>query len=209
MDTMEQLTLEEGTYLVKLARKAIEVHLSGKIPKAPGNVPERLRMKSGVFVTLTTYPERSLRGCIGYPMPLYELAEATIMAAVASAFQDPRFPPLGPEELDEVVVEVSVLTPPEEIKYSDPRELPNLINIGVDGLIIETEITSGLLLPQVPVEYDWGPEEYLMHLCMKAGLPSTYWLTGKAKIYKFTAQIFEEESPRGKVVEKKLSICKS
>ncbi|MDW8021633.1 MAG: TIGR00296 family protein [Nitrososphaerota archaeon] len=206
---MERLTLEEGTYLVKLARKAIEVHISGKIPKAPGNVPERLRMKSGVFVTLTTYPERNLRGCIGYPMPLYELAEATIMAAVASAFQDPRFPPLGPEELDEVVVEVSVLTPPEEIKYSDPRELPNLINIGVDGLIIETEITSGLLLPQVPVEYNWGPEEYLMHLCMKAGLPSTYWLTGKAKIYKFTAQIFEEESPRGKVVEKKLSICKS
>ncbi|MCS7132446.1 MAG: TIGR00296 family protein [Nitrososphaeria archaeon] len=206
---MERLTLEEGTYLVKLARKAIEVHLSGKIPKAPGNVPERLRMKSGVFVTLTTYPERSLRGCIGYPMPLYELAEATIMAAVASAFQDPRFPPLGPEELDEVVVEVSVLTPPEEIKYSDPRELPNLINIGVDGLIIETGVTSGLLLPQVPVEYNWGPEEYLMHLCMKAGLPSTYWLTGRAKIYKFTAQIFEEESPRGKVVEKKLSICKS
>lgn len=203
---MERLTLEEGTYLVKLARKAIEVHLGGKVPKPPESVPERLRMKCGVFVTLTTYPDRGLRGCIGYPMPLYELAEATIMAAVASAFQDPRFPPLSSDELDEVVVEVSVLTPPEEIKYSDPRELPNLINIGVDGLIIETGITSGLLLPQVPVEYNWGPEEYLMHLCMKAGLPPTYWLTGKAKIYRFAAQIFEEESPKGKVVEKKLSI---
>lgn len=206
---MEWLTLEDGTYLVKLARKAIEVHLDGKIPKAPENAPERLKRKSGVFVTLTTYPERELRGCMGYPMPLYELAEATVMAAVASAFQDPRFPPLSPEELDEVVVEVSILTPPEEIKYSDPRELPNLITIGVDGLIIEAGVASGLLLPQVPVEYSWGPEEYLMHLCIKAGLPSTYWLTGKAKIYRFTAQIFEEESPRGKVVEKKLSACQS
>lgn len=206
---MERLTLEEGTYLVKLARKAIEVHLSGKIPRAPEGVPERLKRKSGVFVTLTTYPEKELRGCIGYPMPLYELAEATIMAAIASAFQDPRFPPLSPEELDGVIVEVSVLTPPEEIKYSDPKELPNLITIGVDGLIIEAGITSGLLLPQVPVEYNWSPEEYLMHLCMKAGLPSTYWLTGKAKIYRFTAQIFEEESPRGKVVEKELSTCQS
>lgn len=206
---MERLTLEEGTYLVKLARKAIEICLVGKTPRVPEKVPERLREKSGVFVTLTTYPERELRGCIGYPIPIYELAEATVRAAVASAFEDPRFPPLSSEELDKVIVEVSVLTPPEEIKYSDPRELPNLITIGVDGLIIEAGGMGGLLLPQVPVEYNWTPEEYLMHLCMKAGLPSTYWLTGKAKIYKFTAQIFEEESPSGAVVEKKLPVCRS
>ena len=74
----------------------------------------------------------------------------------------------------------------------------------MDGLIIEAGGFSGLLLPQVPVEYGWTPEEYLMHLCLKAGLPTTYWLTGRLKLYRFTAQIFEEESPKGKIVEKKL-----
>ena len=78
------------------------------------------------------------------------------------------------------------------------------IRIGVDGLIIESGGFSGLLLPQVPVEFGWTPEEYLMNLCLKAGLPSTYWLTGKIKLYRFTAQIFEEESPGGRIIEKKL-----
>ena len=201
---MELLSLEEGAYLVKLARKTIEVYLSGKTPKSPENIPERLRQRRGAFVTLKTYPEHELRGCIGFPLPMYELVDATMKAAIASATEDPRFPPLTLEELEKTVVEVSVLTPPEEIKYTDPNELPKLIRIGVDGLIIEAGGFSGLLLPQVPVEYNWSPEEYLMHLCMKAGLPSTYWLTGKAKIYRFTAQIFEEESPKGKIVEKKL-----
>jgi len=204
---MELLSLNEGVFLVKLARKTIEVYLSGKVPKPPESVPKRLKEKRGVFVTLTIHPERELRGCIGFPLPLYELVEATMRAAVASATEDPRFPPLRAEELEKIVVEVSVLTPPEEIRYSDPKELPHLITVGVDGLIIEAGGFSGLLLPQVPVEYNWSPEEYLMHLCIKAGLPSTYWLTGKAKIYKFTAQIFEEESPKGKIVEKKLHAC--
>jgi len=206
---MEPLTLEEGAYLVKLARKTIEVYLQGKLPTPPEGAPERLKQKRGVFVTLKTHPEHELRGCIGFPLPMYELVDATMRAAIASATEDPRFPPLTLEELEKTVVEVSVLTPPEEISYSDPKELPKLIEIGVDGLIIEAGGFSGLLLPQVPVEYNWSPEEYLMHLCIKAGLPSTYWLTGRAKIYKFTAQIFEEESPKGEIIEKKLQpICK-
>ena len=201
---MELLSLNEGTYLVRLARKTIEVYLSGKSPAPPEDAPEKLKRKQGVFVTLYTYPERELRGCIGVPMPEYPLLEATMRAAIASAAEDPRFPPVSLDELSRIVVEVSALTPPEEIKFSDPKELPSLIRIGVDGLIIEAGGFSGLLLPQVPVEYGWTPEEYLMHLCLKAGLPTTYWLTGRLKLYRFTAQIFEEESPKGKIVEKKL-----
>ena len=72
-------------------------------------------------------------------------------------------------------------------------------------MIIEAGGFSGLLLPQVPVEYNWSPEEYLMHLSLKAGLPSTYWLTGRARIYRFTAQIFAEKTPRGEIVEEKLT----
>ncbi len=201
---MGQLSLEEGAYLIKLARRTIEVYLSGKTPAPPHEAPEKLRRKQGVFVTLYKYPERELRGCIGIPLPEYPLLEATMRAAIASATEDPRFIPLSLDELSKVVVEVSALTPPEEIKFSNPKELPNMIKVGRDGLIIEAGGFSGLLLPQVPVEYGWSPEEYLMHLCLKAGLSSTYWLTGKMRIYRFTAQIFEEKSPRGKVVEKKL-----
>lgn len=201
---MELLSLSEGTYLVRLARKTIEVYLSGKSPAPPEDAPEKLKRKQGVFVTLYTYPARELRGCIGLPMPEYPLLEATMRAAIASATEDPRFPQVSLGELSKIIVEVSALTPPEEIKFSDPKELPSLVRIGVDGLIIEAGGFSGLLLPQVPVEYGWTPEEYLMHLCLKAGLPTTYWLTGKLKLYRFTAQIFEEESPGGKVVEKRL-----
>jgi len=201
---MEPLTLEEGAYLVKLARKTIEVYLSGKSPAPPDDAPEKLRRKQGVFVTLNTYPGKELRGCIGFPLPEYPLLEATMRAAIASAAHDPRFPPVTREELSNIVVEVSALTPPEEVRFEDPKDLPRLIRIGVDGLIIESGGFSGLLLPQVPVEFNWTPEEYLMNLCLKAGLPSTYWLTGKIKLYRFAAQIFEEESPKGRIVEKKL-----
>jgi uncharacterized protein (TIGR00296 family) len=125
-------------------------------------------------------------------------------AAIASATEDPRFPPVSLEEMSSIIVEVSALTPPEEIKFTDPKELPNMIRIGEDGLIIEAGVYSGLLLPQVPVEYGWSPEEYLMHLCIKAGLAPTYWLTGRMRLHRFSAQVFEEESPRGKVVERNL-----
>jgi uncharacterized protein (TIGR00296 family) len=207
LDGMERLSLNEGTYLVKLARKTIEVYLSGKMPAPPDDAPEKLRRKQGVFVTLYTYPERELRGCIGIPLPEYPLIEATMRAAIASATEDPRFPPVSLEEMSSIIVEVSALTPPEEIKFTDPKELPNMIKIGEDGLIIEAGIYSGLLLPQVPVEYGWSPEEYLMHLCIKAGLAPTYWLTGKMRLYRFSAQVFEEETPRGRVVERSLGKC--
>ena len=201
---MQKLSLDEGRFLVKLARRSIEEYLRGREPEVPKPPSEKLGEKRGVFVTLSTYPGKGLRGCIGFPLPTNPLVEATVRAAVSSATQDPRFPPVRLEEMDEIIVEVSVLTPPEEISYSDPRELPKKIVIGRDGLIIQAGGFSGLLLPQVPVEYNWSPEEYLMHLCLKAGLPSTYWLTGKAKLMRFTAQIFVEKEPRGEIVEEEL-----
>jgi uncharacterized protein (TIGR00296 family) len=201
---MERLSLSEGAYLVKLARKTVEVYLSGKMPAPPDDAPERLGRRQGVFVTIYTYPEKELRGCIGIPLPEYPLIEATMRAAIASATEDPRFPPVSLEEMSNIIVEVSALTPPEKMEFTDPKELPNMIRIGDDGLIIEAGVYSGLLLPQVPVEYGWSPEEYLMHLCIKAGLAPTYWLTGKMRLYRFSAQVFEEESPKSKVVERKL-----
>ena len=199
------LTINEGEFLVRLARKSIEEHLSGRRVESPTLPSERLAERRGVFVTLYRYPSKELRGCIGLPYPTHRLVDAVIHAAISSATADPRFPPVRLREMDEIVIEVSVLTKPEEVKYDDPKELPEKIVIGRDGLIIEAGGFSGLLLPQVPVEYNWSPEEYLMHLSLKAGLPSTYWLTGRARIYRFTAQIFAEKTPRGEVVEEKLT----
>ena len=199
------LTIDEGEFLVRLARKSIEEHLSGRRVEPPTPPSERLAEKRGVFVTLYRYPSKELRGCIGLPYPTHRLVDAVIHAAISSATADPRFPPVRLREMDEIVIEVSVLTEPEEIKYDDPKKLPEKIVIGRDGLIIEAGGFSGLLLPQVPVEYNWTPEEYLMHLSLKAGLQSTYWLTGRARIYRFTAQIFAEKTPRGEIVEEKLT----
>lgn len=202
---MSTLTIDEGEFLVRLARKSIEEHLSGRRVEPPTPPSERLAERRGVFVTLYRYPSKELRGCIGLPYPTHRLVDAVIHAAISSATADPRFPPVRLKEMDEIVIEVSVLTKPEEIKYDDPKKLPEKIVIGRDGLIIEAGGFSGLLLPQVPVEYNWTPEEYLMHLSLKAGLPSTYWLTGRARIYRFTAQIFAEKTPRGEIVEEKLT----
>lgn len=199
------LNLEEGRFLVKLARHIIYNYLrkSEVVPPAPPT--EKLKENRGVFVTLYSFPMKDLRGCIGFPLPTIPLYEATMEAAIASATKDPRFRPLRLDELNDVVIEVSVLTPPEEIVYRDSKELLEKIVIGRDGLIIKSGPYSGLLLPQVPVEYNWTVEEYLTHLCIKAGLEPTHWLTKKAKIYRFAAQIFSEVEPNGEVVEEELS----
>ncbi len=197
----ETISDGEGEFLVKLAREAITSRVMRESFGIPSSAPDRLRtLRRGVFVTLNTYPELELRGCIGYPYPVKDFLEQVIDAAISAAFGDPRFMPLEREELDRIVVEVSVLTFPEEIPVKDRKTLPSMIEIGRDGLIIESRLGSGLLLPQVPVEYGWDAEEFLTNLCFKAGLPSTYWLTGQAVIKRFSAEIFAEKEPNGQVV---------
>jgi uncharacterized protein len=196
------LSLDEGTFLVKLARNAI-VHFfeTSEIMTPPEDSPKKLREKCGVFVTLNTVRKDSveLRGCIGYPYPSNPLVEATIDSAVNAAFEDPRFPPLTKKELDSVVIETSVLTPLERIKTKAPKEYVKSITIGKDGLVVEKGWCKGLLLPQVPVEASWDEEDFLSHCCLKAGLPPDSWLLDDTKIYRFQAIIFEETSPNGPI----------
>ena len=202
-----ELSLEEGKFLIELARKAVEQYLkTRKCTKAPENTPKKLLQNCGVFVTINsiTNGEKQLRGCIGYPYPTNPLAEAVIDSAINSATQDPRFYPLSLSELNEVVFEISVLTPPEPVDVKKPEEYPSKIKVGEDGLIVEKGIFKGLLLPQVPVEWEWGEEEFLCQCCIKAGLPPDTWLTKGTKIYRFNAIIFEEKKPRGEVKRKPL-----
>ena len=202
-----QLTPKEGKLLVKLARKAVEERLKeGKVIDVSKDVPQKLLEHCGVFVTLNSlrHGKRELRGCIGFPYATAPLARAVIDSAINSATQDPRFPPVSFEELDQIVFEVSILTPPQPIKVEKPQDYPSKIRVGQDGLIIEKGYYKGLLLPQVPVEWNWDEEEFLCQCCLKAGLSPDCWLTKGTKIYKFQAIIFEEVSPRGEVRPKEL-----
>ncbi|MCJ7572038.1 MAG: TIGR00296 family protein, partial [Candidatus Thermoplasmatota archaeon] len=160
--------------------------------------------KQGAFVTIHTYSDHDLRGCIGIPLPIMSLCDA-IAEGAASATSDPRFPPLEVKELDDIVVEVTVLSPPEIIKVSKPEDYLKNIVIGRDGLIIEQGYYKGLLLPQVPVEQGWDKEEFLSHTCIKAGLMPGAWFDKQTKVYKFGGQVFTEIKPRGEVKEKTLN----
>ncbi|MEM1512456.1 MAG: TIGR00296 family protein [Candidatus Jordarchaeales archaeon] len=202
------LTDEDGVFLVRLARETIENFVRvGRIGSPPTDVSPRLREKGGVFVTINKLARGSkyLRGCIGYPLPYFPLVEATMKAAV-EATRDPRFPPLRVEELDGVVVEVTVLSVPELLKVKDPKEYPEKIKVGRDGLLVARGPFRGLLLPQVPVEWNWDAETFLCECCMKAGLPPDAWLDKSTEVHVFRGVIFEEEEPRGKIVRKELSV---
>ena len=197
-----ELSLKEGEFLIRLARNTVKTYLeTGKVVKAPENTPNKLFENCGVFVTINSLKggEKKLRGCIGYPYPTSPLVEAVIDSAVSAATRDPRFYPLSLVELGNVVFEVSVLTPPEAVEVENPKEYLANIKVGEDGLIVEKGFNKGLLLPQVPVEWEWCEEEFLCQCCVKAGLPPDNWLTKDAKIYKFQAIVFEEETPQGEV----------
>ncbi|HTY75638.1 MAG TPA: TIGR00296 family protein [Candidatus Nanoarchaeia archaeon] len=203
-----ELSLEEGKLLIHLARETVKTYLqTGKAPKPPKDTPQKLFEKCGVFVTINTLRrgEESLRGCIGYPYPTHPLVDAVIDNAINAATQDPRFDPVSMAELDHLVFEVSVLTPPEPVDVQNPKEYVKQVKVGEHGLIVEKGPYKGLLLPQVPVEWGWGEEEFLCQCCVKAGLPPDSWLTKGTKIYRFTAIVFEEETPCGEVKRKSLS----
>ncbi len=203
-----QLTQEEGEYLVKLARKAAEMYLNkGEILKVPSDVASKLKKHCGVFVTINSIDGKEhLRGCIGFPYPTTMLAQAVVESAISSATRDPRFLPMTAEEIDRVVFEVSVLTPPMPIEVENPQDYSSKIKVGRDGLIVERTYCKGLLLPQVPVELNWDEETFLCECCVKAGLPPDSWLLKGTKVYNFQAIIFEETSPNGKIQRKEISI---
>jgi len=196
------LTLDEGRASVKLARETLESHVRGT-PRGQALLPSGvLAEKRGVFVTLNILEgdAKQLRGCIGYPEPIKPLWEA-VQDVTIYASEDPRFPfPVAREELDRIVVEVSVLTLPQEIHAPRRQDLPSKIRLGVDGLIVSNSFTSGLFLPQVATEQGWDQETFLSEACGKAGLPFDSWLKGDTRVQTFQAEVFAEGSPRGEVM---------
>jgi len=196
------LSFEEGKKAVIYARKNIEQKVKNlKIEK--DDLKEVFNEKQGAFVTIHTFPEHNLRGCIGIPLPVRMLKDA-IAEGARSATNDPRFPPLEENELDKIIIEVTILTKPEIIKVNKPQDYISNIEIGRDGLIAEKGYYKGLLLPQVPVEQGWNKEEFLSNTCMKAGLMPDAWFDEDTKISRFEGQIFTETIPGGEIKEKKI-----
>ena len=188
-----QLSDSDGVFLVKTARMAVTEFLSnGKRMKLESEREKKFSFNAGVFVTLNNAD--GLRGCIGFPMPDKKLSHGIIDAAIAAATEDPRFSPVKINELNEIMFEVTVLTPPVEITVTDPMEYLEKIKVGRDGLIIRNSFSSGLLLPQVPVEYGWNVEEFLQHTCEKAGLEKDTWKNEKVKIEKFEGIVYKEKT---------------
>jgi uncharacterized protein len=193
---------KDGKLFISSVREAISNYLTTRkitVPQALLSDP-RFESKLGCFVTLKLNDEeKSLRGCIGFPEPVYKLSKALTEASIASATQDPRFDPISADDLPSLLVEVSVLTTPMLIYVKSHNELPGQIEIGKDGLIMRWSFGSGLLLPQVATEQNWDGEEFLANLSMKAGAPPDQWLVPGTQVLKFQALIFSEEAPNGPV----------
>lgn len=192
------MELDEGIIAVKAARAAIEAETVG-LSYDDAEFPPSFNRKSGVFVTINTYPDGNLRGCIGYPEPAFPLRDALVFSA-QSACHDPRFMPLTKNESAKCTVEVTILSQPVQMQCSKDDLLKEIV-IGRDGLIIQFGRRRGLLLPQVPVEWGWDVEEYLEELSAKAGLPSDAWKLKDSVIWRFTGEIFHETSPKGEIVK--------
>lgn len=205
---IDDLQDEHGVFLVKLARTAIETFLENRrVINVPENTPPLLKKKAGVFVTLNQLfdNKEELRGCIGYILPIKPLVEGTIDVAIAAATEDPRFPPVTLSEMNNMVVEVTVLTPPKKLEVKSPDEYLEKIQIGRDGLLLKYGSISGTLLPQVPVEYNWDIREFLDNLCFKAGLPFKCWENLDIEIYSYQGIIWKEKRPRGEVIRVELT----
>ncbi len=196
--TQSQISDSDGIELVKMARNTVTKFIKTNEKNFNSDFNSKFNFNSGVFVTLNKQDD--LRGCIGYPVPERKLCEGLVDAAISAATRDPRFPPVTEEELDKITFEVTVLSPPKEIKVNEYSEYLSQIKVGIDGLIVENGFTSGLLLPQVPTEYGWNEKEFLEYTCQKAGLSKDAWKDKSTKISKFQGIIFKEEEPNGNII---------
>lgn len=199
MKDYSKFSNEDGEILVKTARQVVTEYLKNRTKiNLEQTFESNFSYNSGVFVTLNN--PIGLRGCVGFALPDKKLYNALVDAAISAATEDPRFPPVTAKELEEITFEVTVLTPPEVIHVLDTVEYPSRIKVGKDGLMVKHGSNSGLLLPQVPVEYSWTEEEFLGYTCEKAGLPRDCWKDKETEVQKFEGIVFKEEMPNGRVV---------
>ncbi len=186
---MTELNEDQQKKLLSLARATIDEYINnGQLPRPDleqDYKDEIFHEKRGAFVTI--HKNGKLRGCIGYIRGIKNIPETIVEMTRAAAFNDPRFPALTKDEVNEIDIEISILSPIEKVE--DPGE----IEVGRDGLIISNSFRTGLLLPQVAREYGWSENQFLENTCYKAGLPADAWKWNDTTIERFSAQVFSEE----------------
>jgi len=186
------LDKDEKLTLLKVARDTLECYVKeGKMPDVNSEeyaFSNKLKEKRGVFVTLNK--NGHLRGCIGHILPREKLFEAVMDNTINSSMNDGRFRPVSKEELTEIEIDISVLSPIKKISGAD-KFIP-----GKHGIIINLKGMRAVFLPQVATEQGWGREETLAHLCNKAGLPSYAWKDEEMEFFIFTAEVFHEDKNR-------------
>jgi AmmeMemoRadiSam system protein A len=174
---------EQKKELLFLARKSILARFNKEAVLYPDD--DDFQVQRGVFITL--HKKGELRGCIGYIKGFKDLVPSIIEMAKAAAFEDPRFPSVKAGEMQSITIEISVLSEMEIVHEA------NEVQIGRDGLFLDHPFGSGLLLPQVPVEWHWNLSTFLNQICYKAGLVAESWKDEKAKLYRFSAEIFSDD----------------
>ena len=182
------LSKDSRKKLLEIARESITARLENRQLEA-GKAAEELKKSRATFVTLTKNEE--LRGCIGSLEAHQSIIKDISQNAISAAFADPRFPPLSPKELAEIKIEISILTPPQNLEYSDTEDLLTKLRIGIDGVILSSGWNSATFLPQVWEDLP-KKEEFLESLCIKAGLPFNAWQSGKIKIQTYEVENFKE-----------------
>ncbi|MDB9822074.1 AmmeMemoRadiSam system protein A [Deltaproteobacteria bacterium] len=191
MTDRTRLTDKEGKYLLAVARNTIEKNLFNKVDQEQedSDLLPKYQEKRGTFVTITI--DENLRGCIGHIIPQESLIEGIRVNAINAAFRDPRFQPLSKEEWEKIKVEISILTEPKPLEYSDADELLRRLSPGVDGVILKKGFLQATFLPQV---WDQLPDkkDFLTHLCIKAGLDGYAWKNERLEVLTYQVQAFEE-----------------
>jgi len=185
---MHPLSSEDRARLLEIARSSIAAAVAQSKFFNPGRIKPSLAEPHGAFVTLRR--RGRLRGCVGQPEPAGPLADTVSRCAVLAAFEDERFPPVREEELLELTIEISVLSPMM-------RTTPDQIELGRDGLFIRSGHSRGLLLPQVAAEHRLTREQFLAETCLKAGLKRDAWQSPGTEIFSFTAEVFSEPEQDG------------
>ena len=194
-DDSQNLSLEQGQLLVKLARHTLSEHLSKQIPqKEIDSLNAALtdpcfNSSCGTFVTLTI--DGKLRGCIGNLTSNESMVSGVRRNAINAAFHDPRFSSLSLSELDRASIEVSILSEPRPLYYREAADLLKKIRPHIDGVILRKDPASATFLPQVWEQLP-QPQDFLTHLCLKAGLASDAWQHSELEVSTYQVQYFEE-----------------
>jgi AmmeMemoRadiSam system protein A len=177
---------QHGEKLKRIAKDAIESYVLGKSNETVA-VDSLLNHKAGAFVTIREHGE--LRGCIGRVYPTDSLVNTVRKVAVEAAIDDPRFSPLRPDELRDIEIEVTVLGDLVSISPQKQEDIDSIV-IGEDGLMVSDGYYSGLLLPQVALEFNMNRIQFLEETCIKAGLSRDAWKSPRVHVYKFKGRVF-------------------